>query len=612
MATLLLGVLIIVLFVQVGALRRRIEQLERERATRGMTATTADAVQATVTAARAELVTYIKDQYARGARRLEIEAALVEHGWAPGDVTAAFAEVTRFAGAVQPVAAAGVSSSADDVVDWLREDWLLKLGALLLLIALGWFTTYAFMNNWIGPAGRITLGLLVGVLVLLLGAWRIRSYVAQGGVFLVVGSTTILLTLFAARMMYEFFTPTMALLLMFLSTVFVATQSLMYRRPPLARAALLLAAAAPLLTASADPSLVGLFTYLFVVTLGTILVATLMSDRVLILLSIAVMSLYSLPIWSGTGGEERPALLLFALAFGALYFVVHAGSVLRGSAAARQSDLLTAAWSGLFLLCWIMTVAPSEWQSLLLSAWTVVYLAGSFLLFRATGEPRIVYVYAGTGVALLAAATAAELSGPALVIAYAIETAAVVILTHVVVRSSSAAAAVAWLFAIPLTLTMLYLEPGEWRSEAYRNALAVVATTAGVLVITSMYFFAQARASSDALLRKLAGVLAIVGSVVVYALLWRILMLLFPESLAVMLALVTYTIIGIGAYVSGLRGRERALQLYGGCLIGFVTLRLLFIDVWEMEMAGRIITFALIGMLLMATAFLGRPKSDKH
>jgi uncharacterized membrane protein len=127
-----------------------------------------------------------------------------------------------------------------------------------------------------------------------------------------------------------------------------------------------------------------------------------------------------------------------------------------------------------------------------------------------------------------------------------------------------------------------------------------------------MYFFAQARTSGDALLRKLAGVLAIVGSVVVYALLWRIMMLLLPESLAVMVALVIYTVIGIGAYVSGLREQQRALQLYGGCLIGFVTLRLLFIDVWELEMAGRITTFALIGMLLMATAFLGRPKADKN
>jgi len=96
---------------------------------------------------------------------------------------------------------------------------------------------------------------------------------------------------------------------------------------------------------------------------------------------------------------------------------------------------------------------------------------------------------------------------------------------------------------------------------------------------------------------------------VVYALLWRISHLLLPESLAVMSVLVAYTVIGIGSYISGLRQPERALQVYGGCLIGFVTLRLLFIDVWDMEMSGRIVTFALIGVLLMATAFIGRKQS---
>ena len=609
MASLLLGALIIVLFFQLGILRRRTEQLERTLRTTKSTAVLPSTQGDETTAARAELVTYVKDQYARGARRLEIEAALVEHGWSPGDVQAAFGALTHQSN--QPEAIPSVNTPTSDAFfAWFREDWLLKLGALLLLIALGWFTTYAFMNNWIGPAGRITLGMVLGMLILILGSWRIRTYVAQGGVFLVVGSTTILLTIFAARVLYEFFTPVTALFLMFLSTAFVALQSVVYARPPLGRAALVLAAVAPLLTASVDPSAVGLFTYLFVVTFGTIVIATYSSDRLLVPLSLGIMSLYSMPFWwSGAGGDERPVLLLFAMAFGALYFLVHAGGVLQGNSSARQYDLVTAAWSGLFLLLWITSVAPAEWQSLLLSAWTVVYLVGSYLLFRSTGDALIVYVYAGTGVVLLAAATATELSGPALVIAYAIETAAVVILAYMIVRSSATATTAAWLFLVPVLLTIPFLAPGEWRDGEFRDALAVVATTAGVLVITSVYFFAQARLTGDVMLRKLAGALAIIGSVVIYALLWRILHLWLSESLAVMTALVTYTIIGIGAYVSGLRQNERSLQLYGGCLIGFVTLRLLFIDVWEMEMSGRIVTFALIGVLLMATAFIGRKQS---
>ena len=94
---------------------------------------------------------------------------------------------------------------------WLKEDWLLKVGAFLLLIGFGWLATYAFLNNWIGPMGRIALGIIAGALILVLGWWRIRKYLNQGGVFIVLGSTTILLTIFAAREIYGFFTPLSAL-----------------------------------------------------------------------------------------------------------------------------------------------------------------------------------------------------------------------------------------------------------------------------------------------------------------------------------------------------------------------------------------------------------------
>jgi uncharacterized membrane protein len=113
--------------------------------------------------------------------------------------------------------------------EWLKEDWLLKLGALLLLIGFGWLTTYAFLNNWIGPMGRIALGIVAGASFILLGWWRIRKYIHQGGIFLVLGSTTILLTIFAAREIYGFFTPLSALAVMFLSTAFVALASVKYK-----------------------------------------------------------------------------------------------------------------------------------------------------------------------------------------------------------------------------------------------------------------------------------------------------------------------------------------------------------------------------------------------
>ena len=93
-----------------------------------------------------------------------------------------------------PIAAAATGpSSGDRFLSWLKENWLLKLGALLLLMGFGWLVTYAFLNNWIGPSGRIAFGLVAGALILILGAWRIRIHVTEGSVFVALGATVILL-----------------------------------------------------------------------------------------------------------------------------------------------------------------------------------------------------------------------------------------------------------------------------------------------------------------------------------------------------------------------------------------------------------------------------------
>lgn len=163
-----------------------------------------------------------------------------------------------------------VEDGIEKLIEWLKEDWILKLGALLLLMGFGWLARYAFLNNWIGPQGRIALGIFAGTVILAFGFYRARKYLNQGSVFLVLGSSTVLLTIFAARNIYQFFTPTCALVIMFLASAFVAFASLTYKNKWLSLASIILASMAPLLTNSPSPDYIGLFSYLFVITLGTV------------------------------------------------------------------------------------------------------------------------------------------------------------------------------------------------------------------------------------------------------------------------------------------------------------------------------------------------------
>lgn len=162
------------------------------------------------------------------------------------------------------------STPSDRFVDWVKEDFMVKLGALLLILALGWFVSYAILEEWIGPAGQISLGLLIGTVFLMLGVWRIQKFRHQGGIFTVLGATTNLLTIFAAREIYNLFTPISALLVIFMTVVFVAFVSVRYQSERLAFAGLFMASIAPFLTDSLPIIASELFTYLLVVVAGTL------------------------------------------------------------------------------------------------------------------------------------------------------------------------------------------------------------------------------------------------------------------------------------------------------------------------------------------------------
>jgi uncharacterized membrane protein len=73
-----------------------------------------------------------------------------------------------------------------------------------------------------------------------------------------------------------------------------------------------------------------------------------------------------------------------------------------------------------------------------------------------------------------------------------------------------------------------------------------------------------------------------------------------------MLSLIVYTIAGVCVYVVGLRRGVRELKAAAGLIVGFVVGHLLLVEVWDMALSGRIITFFSIGALLMSTAFIER------
>jgi uncharacterized membrane protein len=49
----------------------------------------------------------------------------------------------------------------------IGQYWLNRIGIAAMLIGVSYFLKYAFENNWIGPAGRIAIGLIAGIALVL-------------------------------------------------------------------------------------------------------------------------------------------------------------------------------------------------------------------------------------------------------------------------------------------------------------------------------------------------------------------------------------------------------------------------------------------------------------
>jgi len=361
---------------------------------------------------------------------------------------------------------------------------------------------------------------------------------------------------------------------------------------------------------------VGLFAYLFVVILGAIWIVALTGQRKLTAASLIIISAYSAPHLLSTSSfplVDIQTLLLFAYAFAALFFLTNIAGILKSKGKEIVPDLVVAAGNGLFLLAWIMTAAQDEWKSLIIAEWMIVFAVGAFLIFRITQRREPFYVYAGVGIAMLAAATSAELKGATLTIAYTIESGIIALIAYTVLRDIKIAERTSLLLIGPAILSIGSITSRAWLTSVIHKDFFVLLVLGLTMLGLGTFFLRHVKKTDDKEPRQLNVTLLIVGSAYAYVLLWLSLHAgLLNDNTAVMISLVIYTIIGLIAYFYGLANGKRSLYLYGGALVGFVVGRLLLVDVWRMELAGRIVMFFLIGALLVSTAFLGRKKHNKE
>jgi len=501
--------------------------------------------------------------------------------------------------------------------DWFKENWLLKIGVLLILVGFGWFISYAFVHQWIGPAGRVILGFVTGTVLALYGTFRLEKHATQGKLFIILGSALILITSYAARVVYGYFTPVMSLAFVFLVSAYVSVVALQFKMKNLALYGLLCAYLTPLFIHSLiDVKL--LFMYLIVVSLSSVWLTRVEGRKEINLAGLLGFALFAVPYifkLNPLNSSDELFVVCSIFAMAVLYFIVSMIGALQNKKTDMEYDVLLAIGVSLLSIFTTLFLVDKEFQSLILLGGFFVFSGAGLAVFNHTKNTSFFYVYSLISVVLLGIVTVLELDGSVLVYAFAFEAVVISIIGYIMTRKLDVGYNLSMLLIIPGILSLESLISSNWSQGIFHDDFGVLSVMGLLLVgLGIFYYFSEQEAEkyNDTSSSKIYGVLAVVGTWYFLALIWLIpSALLKDEGMAVLISLITYTLIGISTYFIGLFQKVDLLKYYGGVLLFLVVARLLLIDVWDMALAQRIVTFISVGILFISTAFIGKGSKER-
>jgi uncharacterized membrane protein len=302
-----------------------------------------------------------------------------------------------------------------------------------------------------------------------LGFKRMMKYSSQGAVFMALGAGMTMLTIFAGQHIYNFFDPVSTIVFDFIIAAFVSFASYKFNVKTLAFTAQILAFIVPLMAAGDTTNSIFLFSYLFVVSLATIWLVSLTGWRSLIISSLIFVGLYSLPYFDYSYGAENNAdiILYFAYMFSAMYLIVGMYTVIKKGIQSAKNEIILATLNGLFLFTWIYNVAPKDFHVLIFAFWALVFAVGSFVVYKMSEQLAPFYAYGSVAVAFIAAATAAQLNGASLVIAFTLEVTLITIIVFLLTNNIKASIKASWLFVVPMLMSFSSMTAYSFSSDVF-------------------------------------------------------------------------------------------------------------------------------------------------
>lgn len=498
--------------------------------------------------------------------------------------------------------------------DWenlLAGRWLNRIGIVALMFGVAFFLRFAFQSGWVGPAGRVLIGLLAGGLLL---AWSVRldhagyRYFADGIAGL--GAAVLYLSIYAAWDFYHLVAQPLAFSGMVLVTAWLVQFAWRRQSRGLILLAYLSGLLIPALLSTGTDQHLALFAFLAVLDAAFLALSERLDWQPPQWLGWGATQLY---FWTWYVRFYRPALLGITLSFGLIFFAIFmtpiALAVLGRIQPARRVRLAIAN-TGYVLAVLIALLWPDHRWPLTLLSLALAAMGAAVLRSpgRAwTGERTAL---AGLALVLVTVAVPFRLDGNWISAVWSLQALALVA-CGVRWRLSGLRTAGLFVFAAA-GFRLLFMTAGLPVHVLFLNrrfatfAIAVACMLAARLLAPQDGVAPRERKGFAALELSMHSLVLLALSLEVWDGLrragtrGRVDIHLAPELGLSLL----WAVYASGLMFYGVRGRRRLLRWQALALFALVIAKVFFYDLSFLSSGYRILSFLVLGALLVGVSFL--------
>lgn len=523
-----------------------------------------------------------------------------------------------------PEPAVSVSQTPDPVASEESSGRILgRIGIAAVIIGVAFFLKYAFDNNWIGPGGRVMLGIVIGIAVMGIGQTLRKKYLNYSDLLMGGGMAILYLSIYAAYGFYSLVDPMTAFMGMIVVTAIGVIMSILNATPTLSYVAMIGGFITPFLLGIHQFGPFITFTYITILNLGILAITLYKKWSYLVIIGLIGTWLHFGP-WLGTTYTED--LLIPTLLFMLVQFLMFTcSSVVRiivDKLKATEIDYFVLGTTALsFALACYSILMPHYQHYASIGAVLVAGFYGviALLAYKENPTDRTINIFLpGLAVSFLTVAVPIEFSGPWIAAWWFIES---LVLYVVASNSSSRGFQIMGVFVYVLGLFDLlkylfdYVRPTGY-VVFFNGPFIMLAMATAVAYVIAFMYYRYGSLSPEIQQRGIMAFVMMANIITLYALTTQVIAYydlqqvggvsgayqgiqnMSNTTVSILWALYAALLTVVGFAKKYVSIRRMGLVLF------IITAFKVVVDVWSLGELYRIVSFIGFGVIALVVSFL--------